>query len=169
MVFKKFWEWYERNYSINLGLAAGLFLLQIFHLLWLLVEVIWSKLFGAPLLHVHGGPKILLILVDYTEIPALISISLVYINELRKQFNWKSVMYLIFLNTQWLHIFWITDEFVVDAFNTGHQLLLPAWLAWIAILIDYLEVPVIIDTLKRFVASLKKKDLAMAFEELKEN
>ena len=34
---------------------------------------------------------------------------------------------------------------------------LPSWLAWIAILIDYLELPVIADTLKKFVVAVRTR------------
>jgi len=168
MLFKKFWQWYERNYTFNVGFAAGLFLLQIFHLIWLFVEVVWGKFFGVPIFSLHDAPKAVMILVDYTEIPALFSISMIYVNELRKKFGWKSLLFLIFINSQWLHLFWITDEFVIDSFTHDSELILPMWLAWIAILIDYLEVPVIIDTIKRFFASLKERDLKAALEELRE-
>ncbi|MES4787698.1 MAG: hypothetical protein C4294_19945 [Nitrospiraceae bacterium] len=95
---------------------------------------------------------------DYTEIPALISVSLVYINELRKRFHWGSALYLLFLNSQWLHIFWITDEFVVVEFTgTGHGTALPLWLAWIAILIDYLELPVIVSTIAKLITALHER------------
>lgn len=96
-----------------------------------------------------------LIIVDYTEIPALITTSLVYINELRKRFAWKPIWYLIALNIQWVHLFWITDEFVVEAFTT--PVALPMWLAWVAILIDYLEVPVIVATLRKFFVALRER------------
>lgn len=153
MIIKKFWKWYEKNYTLNLGVATGLFLLQIFHLVWLFGEVITTKLFGTPLFSLHGLPKVIIVLIDYTEIPALLSVSLIYINELRKRFNWKSIFYLFFLNTQWLHLFWITDEFVVKVFVHNEQVFMPLWLAWIAILIDYLELPVIYDTAKKFIKS----------------
>ena len=169
MLVKKFWEWYERNYTVNIGFAAGLFLLQLFHLVWLFSEVIWTRLTGAPLFSLHGAPKAIIILVDYTEIPALIAVSLVYIDDLRKKFSYKALLYLFFLNSQWLHLFWITDEFVVDAFIKGAAITLPVWLAWIAILIDYLEVPVIIDTIKRFFTSLKERDLKAALVVLKKD
>ena len=61
------------------------------------------------------------------------------------------MLYVVLLNTQWVHMFWITDQVVVDTF-AGHSLL--AWnavVAWVAILIDYLEVPVIVDTLRKVV------------------
>lgn len=151
----RFWEWYERNYTLNVGVAAGLFFLQIVHLMWLFAEVIWFKFFGVTLIHFHDAPRLILILVDYTEIPAIIATSLVYINELRSKINWKSALYLAFINSQWLHLFWITDEFVLEAF-TG-KTLLPVWLAWVAILIDYLELPVIVDTIKKFLVSIKEK------------
>lgn len=167
-MFKKFWSWYESHYTLNLGIAAGLFLLQIFHLIWLFGEVITAKLFGTPLFELHDAPKFFLIFVDYTEIPAIIAASFVYIDELKNRFVWKPLLYLFFINSQWLHLFWITDEFVVDAFVENAPLLLPAWLAWVAILIDYLELPVIVDTLKRFFSSLKQNELKVALAELKE-
>lgn len=47
--------------------------------------------------------------------------------------------------------------------------MLPVWLAWIAIFIDYLELPVIYDTIKEFIKALKQNGAAKAFEVLKEN
>ena len=84
MIIRKFWQWYERNYKINVGVALGLFLLQILHLVWLFAEIIMTKLTGTPLFAFHDLPKVLIILVDYTEIPALIAASLIYIDELKK-------------------------------------------------------------------------------------
>ena len=60
----------------------------------------------------------------------------------------------MFLNSQWLHIFWITDEFVVES-NESQATVLPAWLAYAAILIDYLELPVIADTVRKTVVALR--------------
>ena len=78
---------------------------------------------------------------------SLISTSLLYAFELRKGFRWRPVLYLIFLNTQWLHLFWITDEFVIAQFmGEAQAVMLQMWLAWVAIVIDYLELPVIVDT-----------------------
>ena len=150
-----FWDWYERTYTLNISIALGLFLIQIIHLIWLFGEVVWQKAFGVPLFVFTGYWEILIVLVDYTEIPALVSVSLVYINELRSGWNWKSFLYLVFLNTQFLHIFWITDEFVVTAFNSMGTVL-PLWVAWVAIGIDYLEVPVMVDTLKKFLRAMRE-------------
>ncbi len=52
---------------------------------------------------------------------------------------------ILLINSQWLHIFWITDEILLE------QGILSPFLAWLAILIDYLELPVIFDTMKRTV------------------
>ena len=154
----KFWNWYERNLKLNIGIAAGLFVWQIFHLIWLFGDVIFLKLFGVELFALEGFWEYFIILVDYTEVPAIISISLLYINDLRKGFNKKSIWFLILLNSQWLHLFWITDEFIVSQFQTvSSGTLLPVWLAWIAIGIDYLEFPVMYDTIKRYLKTLSRK------------
>jgi hypothetical protein len=155
-IWRGFWDWYERTYTLNVSIALGLFLLQIVHLIWLLGEVVWGRAFGVPLFEFTGVWQALIVLVDYTEIPALLSVSLIYINELRKGWNFKSALYFVFLNTQWLHIFWITDEFVETSFN-GVGTVLPFWLAWVAIGIDYLEVPVMIDTFKKFFRAMREK------------
>jgi hypothetical protein len=153
--WNKFWAWYERNYKWNVGISAGLFLLQLVHLYWLSTDVVLARIFGHSFFHPNDLWRTIIILVDYTEIPALIGTSLLYLNSLRKKYNKKDLLYLIFLNIQWLHLFWITDEFVVGRFASGSVVTLPLWLAWTAILIDYLELPVIYETIIRFLKSLK--------------
>lgn len=155
---RRFFEWYERHYLLNITVAAGLFVLQLTHLYWLTADVVAQRVVGRSYADLEGIFRYLILIVDYTEIPALISVSLVYINELRKRLQRESVLYLLFLNSQWLHIFWITDEFVVAEFTgAGHGTSLPLWLAWVAILIDYLELPVIVSTIGRFVAALRER------------
>lgn len=156
-IWTQFWAWYERHYVINIGITSFLFLLQVVHLFWLGGEVVADQLVGAPLFTFVGIWKVLILIVDYTEIPALLAVSLVYINDLRRGFAWKPLLYLLFLNSQWLHIFWITDEFVIDHFAGAHNTVLPMWLAWVAIMIDYLEVPVIIETFIKFFRALKER------------
>jgi len=152
---RRFWRWYERHARLAVGVTLGLFLLQLVHLFWLTTDVVWFRVAGERLLSLDGFFEYLILLVDYTEIPALISTSLVYVNDLRKRFTWRSVMFLFFLNSQWLHIYWITDEFVVRA-STGDASLIDGWLAWVAIGIDYLELPVIIDLARRFLVSWRR-------------
>ena len=148
----RFWSWYERHYALNVSVAAGLFALQLVHLVWLTAEPLWLKLFGEALVSIDKPYSWPLYLVDDTEIPALLSVSLIYVNELRKGFALRPLLYLVFLNSQWLHIFWITDEFVVSS-GSAQVTVLPPWLAYVAILIDFLELPVMWDTIKRVVLS----------------
>jgi hypothetical protein len=156
-IIKQFFLWYERHYKLNVGITSALFLLQLVHLYWLTTHVLFVKLFGIDLFHSSATFDVIISLVDYTEIPALISASVLYINELQKRFQWSSIRNLILINSQWLHLFWITDEFVVSQFTNNPGGNFPFWLALIAILIDYLEFPVMFDVVRRFIKSMKKK------------
>jgi hypothetical protein len=159
-LWRGFWTWYERNYVLNVALASLLFLLQLAHLTWLGADPIAGRLTDHSLFSLHGFLQYVVWFVDYTEIPALIAVSLVYVNELRRGFSWRALLFLAFLNSQWLHIFWITDEYVAAELGGGGPASsLPGWLAWVAILIDYLELPVIYDTLKRLATALRERRL----------
>lgn len=162
---KSFWRWYEHHLFLNTAIAATLFLLQVVHLYWLFTDVILYKLTGTQYFPVSSLWERLLAFADYTELPALVSITLLYVHEFRKHKNFKSILFIILLNTQWLHLFWITDEFVVHSFTPGASILFPAWLAWVAISIDYLEIPVIFDTLKKLFASKRLQDVKAALKE----
>ncbi len=163
---KRFWDWYQRHYLLNVGISAGLFSLQVVHLFWLLTHVIWLRLFGSSLFTPTGVFEWLIIVVDYTEIPALFSTGLLYVYQLRKQFSFKTSWFLFSLVVQLVHIFWITDEFVLGQF-AGQGSNLPGWVAWVAILIDYLEVPVIIETIKLFFSALKHGNTKDALEAIR--
>ena len=163
---RAFWDWYNRHYAVNISITAFLFLLQIIHLFWLTTHVVALKIFGEAYFTPGAFAQWLIILVDYTEIPALIATSLVYINDLRTgASSVKAWLYLVMLNSQWLHIFWITDEFVLERFSPAAMIALPLWLAWLAIGIDYLELPVIFDTLKRAVIALRARRLGQFLKE----
>jgi hypothetical protein len=162
-VTERFWDWYERHYTLNVTLAAALFLLQVAHLVWLTGQVVIARLTGDPLFVLEGVLRWPLVLVDYTEVPALLSVSLVYLNELRREWQWRPLLLLLLLNSQWLHIFWITDEFVVSTSEQSSSSALPSWLAWVAILIDYLELPVMADTARRAVVALRERGLTASF------
>ena len=102
----------------------------------------------------HPGTQSLEVKYRGTDVPAAIEdrrdlspqVTALFV---RRGFALKPVLFLLFLNSQWLHIFWITDEFVVASNQNANTGSLPAWLAYVAILIDYLELPVMYDTLKR--------------------
>ncbi|MSU55521.1 MAG: hypothetical protein EXS46_03230 [Candidatus Taylorbacteria bacterium] len=156
-LFKIFWRWYRAHKTFNIGLATGLFVLQLFHLYWLTVHVVFFRLFGESYFNLTGFWQAILVLVDYTEIPALIVTSLVYVNEFREGRKIRSIIYLFLLNVQWIHLFWITDEVVLEQFTGIAPIILPIWLSWLAIFIDYLELPIIYDTLKNFFKSFSKE------------
>lgn len=151
---KNFWNWYERTYLSQVTLAAFLFFWQLVHLTWLTLGVVWPRLFGENLWPVGQVAQALIAVVDYFEIPAIATTTALYLNEYRKTGNRKSLLYLVLINSQWLHLFWITDEFVVGSFTGTEDTILPVWIAWIAILIDYLELPVIYDTAKKAVSAI---------------
>jgi hypothetical protein len=156
-MISRFWAWYGRHYTFHVTFAATLFVLQIVHLVWLGGEVVAQRATGDPLFHVGGIFRYLLVFVDWTEIPALISATTLYLYELREGFRWRPALFIVLLNSQYLHIFWITDELVVR--DTIGESTLPGWLAWIAILIDYLEVPVIVDTVRKTLSAIHERGL----------
>jgi len=180
-LYHGFFAWYERHYALNVTIAAVLFTLQIIHLLWLYGDVIMVKAGYGALFHLHEGFwHYVIVFVDYTEIPAIIATSLVYINGIRRKLSNRShatldgpgpgrdIVYLVLINSQWLHLFWITDEFVVKEL-TGAGSTLPLWLAWVAILIDYAEVPVIYDTIKESIRAYRKRGLKGSLEVIAES
>ncbi len=156
-MFNKFFDWYQRHEKVVKIITALLFVWQLVHLYWLATDILAPQIFGKSFWPGSPGWNLLLALVDYTEIPALISATLLYINEIRQGKKTKGWIFVILLNSQWLHLFWITDEFVVGTISGGSKIPLPAWLAIVAILIDYLEVPVIYDTLKQAINSVLSK------------
>lgn len=158
--FQKFWRWYESQYALTITLTAILFSWQLVHLFWLSTTVVIPRLTGVMLFTPGPFFELLLVLVDYTEIPALISASVLYLHLLQKNFSWRHVGFLVLINSQWLHLFWITDEFVVTKFAAGAAIALPAWVAWVAIMIDYLELPVIFDTVRRAIKLLRSRAAA---------
>ena len=139
-----FWTKYE---SLNLKITFILISLQILHLYWLTADVVLQRIAGESYL---GLPRILLplfIIVDYVEIPALVSGITFYLFSIfkRKSHARKNVVFLLLLAIQVIHIFWITDEVVYESLLDNDLVIFPVYAAWTAILIDYLEIPVMVD------------------------
>lgn len=139
-----FWTKYE---SLNLKITFILISLQILHLYWLTADVVLQRIAGESYL---GLPRILLplfIIVDYVEIPALVSGITFYLFSIFKRgsHSRKNVVFLLLLAIQVVHIFWITDEVVYESLLDNDLVVFPAYAAWTAILIDYLEIPVMVD------------------------
>jgi len=150
-MFSIFWNWYKKNLVLNQTIVAILFGWQLLHLYWLTTHVLADRLFGQALFNPSEFYHYLLIIADYFEIPALISGTLLYFHSLREGSVKKNFIFILLINSQWLHLLWITDEFVVERFKEGAGTVLPVWLAWLAIFIDYLELPVIYDTIKKTI------------------
>ena len=156
-LIKNLWQKYKKRYSLYSGITAGIFLLQLIHLYWLTTHVVVHRLVGVSFFNPNDFWQFVIVVVDYLEIPAIVSASILYIYSLRQQWNVKDLVLLLLLNSQWFHIFWISDEFVETIFLGGvNATILPVWLAWIAIVIDYLELPIMYDATKKFVLSMIK-------------
>lgn len=151
-----FWTRYE---NLNLRITFILISLQILHLYWLTADVVLQRISGQSYL---GLPKELLplfIVVDYIEIPALVSGITFYLFSIFKgePNPRKDVIFLILLGIQVVHIFWITDEIVYESLLGNDLITIPLYLSWIAILIDYLEIPVMIDLFHKTFKIRKNK------------
>lgn len=146
-----FWEKYQ---SLNLKIAFFLMSLQVLHLYWLTADVVLKMIAGDSYFGLPSTLLPLFVLVDYIEIPALISGITFYSFSLMRKTKTNrdlavNTIFLSLLATQIIHIFWITDEVVYESFFGGDLLTFPIYLAWVAILIDYLEIPVMIDLFRR--------------------
>ena len=152
----KFVDFYHRYENLNLKITFFLISLQILHLYWLTTDVVLQKLFGESFFIAPKSFLPIFVVIDYIEIPALISGLIYYAYSIRrnKSSARRSYLFLGLLAVQVIHIFWITDEVVYDNFFNSSFIELPVVLSWIAILIDYLELPVMADL---FYKVIKKK------------
>jgi hypothetical protein len=142
-----FWQRYE---NLNLKIAFVLISLQLVHLYWLTADVVIQRITQKSVLAVpHGSPLfIFFIIIDYIEIPALVAGLTYYALSIYKheKGSVKNSLLLAMLAIQVFHIFWITDDVVYNAFfGSSSAVEIPYYAAWVAILIDYLELPVIAD------------------------
>lgn len=155
-MFTKIINFYLRYQNINLKISFILISLQILHLYWLTTDVVIYRLTGIDYFIELSDFILLFIIIDYIEIPALVSgiiyyfFALIY-DKKEKEKRIKNTVLLILLAIQSIHIFWITDEVVYSTFVGSDLIYMPEYFAWIAILIDYLELPVIYDLLKRII------------------
>jgi hypothetical protein len=159
-VFKKFINFYLRYQNISLKISFILISLQLLHLYWLTTDVVIYRLTGIDYFVGLSDFILLFIIIDYIEIPPLVSGIIYYFfaiifDKKEKEKRIKNTILLILLSIQSIHIFWITDEVVYSTFVGSDLIYIPEYFAWIAILIDYLELPVIYDLLKRIVRKEK--------------
>jgi hypothetical protein len=142
----KFWNKYK---YLNLKIALILISLQIIHLYWLTTDVVLHRLFGKSFFFFPSQFLIIFIIVDYLEIPALVSGITFYFFKILENFEKKLLFLFVSMILQIYHIFWLTDEIVYEAIFQTIPIVIPPLLAWIAIFIDYLELPVILDLFHR--------------------
>src|ERR687896_236110 len=152
-----FWQRYE---NLNLKIAFVLISLQLIHLYWLSSDVVIQRITGESILGVpHGSP--LFIFIDYVEIPALVAGLTYYALSIYKheKGSARNALLLSMLAIQVFHIFWITDDVVYDTFfgSASGLVEIPYYAAWIAILIDYLELPVIVDLFYRTIVKGERR------------
>lgn len=153
-MFKKLVNFYLRYQNLNLKISFLLISLQLLHLYWLTTDVVLYRITGTDYFVQASGFVLLFIIIDYIEIPALVSgITYYFFNLIynKKEKRIKNIIFLILLAIQSIHIFWITDDIVYSTFVGADLIEIPEYLVWIAILIDYLELPVIYDLLKRII------------------
>ena len=153
-MFRKFINFYLRYQNLNLKISFLLISLQLLHLYWLTTDVVLYRITGTDYFVEASGFVLLFIIIDYIEIPALVSGIIYYFFDLiynKKEKRIKDTIFLILLAIQSIHIFWITDDIVYSTFVGDDLIEIPEYLVWIAILIDYLELPVIYDLLKRII------------------
>ena len=151
-----FWRRYE---SLNLKIAFVLISLQLVHLYWLTSDVVVKRITGEGGLSVGGPLLVFFIVIDYIEIPALVAGLTYYaLNVYNREKAAKNAILLTMLAVQVFHIFWITDEVVYDTFfGPSSAVEIPYYAAWVAILIDYLELPVIVDLFYRTIVKGKRR------------
>ena len=150
-----FWYRYE---NLNLKITFILISLQLLHLYWLTTDVVLQRIYGESFLIFPKALLPVFVVIDYIEIPALISGMTFYSLSIYKhqKNSWKNSLFLAMLAVQVVHIFWITDEIVYDAFFETRLVEFPLYIAWIAILIDYLELPVMADLFYKIIKGEKK-------------
>lgn len=153
-----FWHKYE---NLNLKVAFVLISLQLVHLYWLTSDVVVKRLTGEGPGLTQSGPLLaFFILIDYIEIPALAAGMTYYVLSIYKheKGSVKNALFLAMLAVQVFHIFWITDEVVYDTFfGSASGVEIPYYAAWVAILIDYLELPVIGDLFYRTIVKGERR------------
>ncbi len=155
-----FWHRYE---NLNLRIAFVLISLQLIHIYWLTADVVIQRITGESVLAVQQGSPLFVffIIIDYVEIPALIAGLTYYSLSIykREKGSTKNALLLSMLAVQVFHIFWITDEMVYDSFfgAPSGSLEIPYYAAWVAILIDYLELPVIFDLFYRTIVKGERR------------
>jgi hypothetical protein len=130
-------DFYRHYETLGLKITFILIALQLVHLYWLTTDVVLQKIFGQSFFLFPKKLLPLFVVIDYIEIPALISGIIFYIYSIRsrEENSKKGYLFLGLLGVQVIHIFWITDDVVYSSFFKSSFVQIPSLLSWIAILI----------------------------------
>ena len=133
-------NFYLRWEGLGLKVTFVLVSLQVLHLFWLTTFVVFND--PSYTLYI---PPIVFVVIDYIEIPALVSGVVFYSISFAARQKKMDLVYMSLLLVQGVHILWITDAFIYMSFQFNQM----TWLAWFAVGIDYLELAVVFDLYKR--------------------
>jgi hypothetical protein len=139
---------FEKLKTFLIKISFILMALQIIHLFWLTCNVT-LPLFNFNDLKFSEG-SFLFVSIDYLEIPSLIITCTSYLFIIfRESHKPKNILYFGMLVLQFLHIFWITDEFIVNYLDD-----LPIYLLVFVVFIDYSELFILLDLGKRLLVRM---------------
>src|SRR4029079_15758808 len=157
-LIQKYNNLYHRYENLNLKITFFLISLQIIHLYWQTTAVVFQKIFVSSVFIVPKAFLPICVVIDYIEIPALLSAIIFYSYLIRSKRSTakKNYLFLGMLAVQVVHIFWITDDVVYNSLFNYSFIEIPYVLSWIAILIDYLELPVMVDLFYRIIKKEKR-------------
>jgi hypothetical protein len=140
--------YFEKLKNFLVKISFILMALQIIHLFWLTCNVT-LPMFNLNDLKFNEG-SFLFVSIDYLEIPSLIITCTSYLFIIfRESHKPKNILYFSMLVLQFLHIFWITDEFIVNYLYD-----LPFYLLIFVVFIDYSELFILFDLGKRLLVRM---------------
>ena len=121
-------DFYRHYKTLGLKITFFLISLQLVHLYWLTTDVVLQKIFGQSFFLFPKNLLPLFVVIDYIEIPALISGIIFYIYSIRsgEENSKKGYLFLGLLGVQVIHIFWITDDVVYSSFFNSSFVQIPS-------------------------------------------
>jgi len=158
MVLERLVRFYRRYEEASTRIAFFLIALQAVHLIWLTTDVVLVKLGVGPGQIFPDGLEPVQAFIDYLEIPGLIAGVSVYVMNMvgKGKVSARNTLFTGLLLIQFVHLFWITDEVVYQVLLESDLADIPEPVAWVAIMIDYLELPVMFDLFARVFRKKKK-------------
>ena len=147
MLLKRILGFCKRYEEASTKVAFFLIALQLIHLVWLTTDIVLVKLLPDQVPLFPKALEPVQAAIDYLEIPGLFAAITIYVMGMARsgKVPLKNALFTAMLLVQFVHLFWITDEVVYEILLNSNLIDLPDSVAWVAILIDYLELPVMFD------------------------